>query len=189
MSSFNNTLEKIKENIANLKGDLNTIMEQQTKILERNDQILSKLEEPGYNGTDNHPNDTASAIVPRPICLAQNKRGVTTAKKIKLSKDDIIQALHDCYQHPTLSTEAVYKGLLDAAYFRVNILLQKFKADNNQYPTWKALGPTIQCNLASSIVHHSRKKGIDLGEFEENWLVFYMARKTYQNHGRKQESK
>jgi hypothetical protein len=108
MSSFNNTLKKIKENIANLQGNLNTIiMEQQTKILERNDQILSKLEEPGYNGNDNRPNNTASTIVPRPICLAQNKRGVTTVKKIKLNKDDIIQALHDCYQHPTLSTEAV----------------------------------------------------------------------------------
>ncbi|KAG2211777.1 hypothetical protein INT46_003717 [Mucor plumbeus] len=120
MSSFNNTLEKIRENIANLQGNLNTIMEQQTKILERNEQMLSKLEEPVYNGNDNRPNDTASAI------------------------------------------------------------------DS---------GPTIQRNLASSIVHHSRKKGIDLGEFEENWLVFYMARKTYQNqiqyknHGRKQESK
>lgn len=182
MSSSSN-LGEVEEDMVDLKGTLKIIMDQQTKILESNEQILSRLKESNSNngGNNNSLIDMESAVVPRPVQLAPNKKGINTVKKLKLNKDNLIQALNDSYRHPSLSTEEVYKGLTDAAYFRVNILLQRFKKVNNRYPTWKALGPTTQNNLILSVVRHSKKKGIDVADFEENWLISHMTRKTYQN--------
>lgn len=140
-------LEEIKEDMVDLKDNLKIIMEQQTKILESNEQILSKLKESNNNGGNNSLADMESAVVPRPVQVGPNKKGINTVKKVKLNKDDLIQALNDSYRHPSLFTEEVHKELIDAAYFRINILLQRSKKVNNRYPTWKALGPTIQNNL------------------------------------------
>ena len=65
---LSSNLEEIKKDMVDLKGNLKIIMEQQTKILESNEQILSKLKESNNIGGNNSLADMESGKVPLYRC-------------------------------------------------------------------------------------------------------------------------